>query len=242
MAEDNANGPNLVSMAQQFTGLPMGDLIGSPLMAAATANSQMGLAQVQFMLDLCFKKPGTVSADDKKTVTEGYEPVMIDMTLTRNYIVPPKPPEDNSQSTPLPSVTPIKTIISLPLLTIIPLNSLAVQTVDVNFEMEVKSSYSEEHTKNDKTNFKQDGTFETKINYFIGSTTIHGTVSHDRNIEISDKNHYQKSNSAKYTVAVHAGQLPLPEGVNVILKAYTQNISPIELKTTAETNKEAKND
>ena len=47
-------GPALASMAQQFSGLPMGDLIGAPLMAAADANHKMAMTQVKFMLDTCF--------------------------------------------------------------------------------------------------------------------------------------------------------------------------------------------
>ena len=41
--------------------------------------------------------------------------------------------------------------------------------------------------------------------------------------------HYEKSNSAKYTVNVHAGQLPVPKGVNTIIEAFTQAIQPIEM-------------
>ena len=47
---------NLLSMSQQFSGLPMESLIGGPLNAAAKANSAMALTQTMFMLDTCFKK------------------------------------------------------------------------------------------------------------------------------------------------------------------------------------------
>ena len=48
------SGPALVSMAQQFTGLPMRSLIGGPLTAAAQANSMMAVTQTKFMLNTCF--------------------------------------------------------------------------------------------------------------------------------------------------------------------------------------------
>lgn len=44
----------LVSMAQQFSGLPIKSLIGAPLIAAAEANSKMALTQTQFLLSTCF--------------------------------------------------------------------------------------------------------------------------------------------------------------------------------------------
>lgn len=223
MPDTTPSTPQLVSMAQQFTGLPMNDLIGVPLMASATANSQMAMTQVKFMLDLCFSQK-----QDTTTKTTSYEPIMIDMSMTRNIIVSPTEASGET-GTPSPSITPITTTISLPLLTIIPLNSLAVETVDVNFDMEVKSSYGEEHSESQKKDFKAASSFEAKIGYGIFSATIQGSVSYDSSSGNSAKSHYEKSNSAKYTVAVHAGQLPLPQGVNVIIQAYTNNISPIEL-------------
>ena len=47
---------NLLSLSQQFSGLPMESLIGGPLNAAAKANSAMALTQTMFMLDTCFSK------------------------------------------------------------------------------------------------------------------------------------------------------------------------------------------
>lgn len=43
------------SIAQQFTGLPMSDLIGGPLMAVSEANGNMAKKQTQFLFDTCFK-------------------------------------------------------------------------------------------------------------------------------------------------------------------------------------------
>lgn len=120
---------NLLSMAQQFSGLPMESLIGGPLNAAAKANSAMALSQTKFMLETCFQKDGT---DEQVS----YKPIMIQMTLTRGVITQK---EDGTVE-----IKPLSTQFDLPLLTIMPLNSLAVDTVTVDFEMEVKSSFSED--------------------------------------------------------------------------------------------------
>ena len=157
---------NLLSMSQQFSGLPMESLIGGPLNAAAKANSAMALTQTKF---------------------------------------------------------------TLPLLTILPINSLAVETVDINFEMEVKSSFSEDDNQAKESETTGEGSFETKIGWGLLSTTIKGSASYSSKDSSSHNTHYEKSNSAKYTVNVHAGQLPLPKGVNTIIEAFTQAIQPIEL-------------
>ena len=112
---------NLLSMSQQFSGLPMESLIGGPLNAAAKANSAMALTQTMFMLDTCFKKKN-ISGSGKPPVYN-YEPIMIDMVLTRSVITQGM---DTTKGIPQAS-----TKFTLPLLTILPINSLAVETVDI---------------------------------------------------------------------------------------------------------------
>src|SRR5476651_1598797 len=105
---------NLLSMAQEFSGLPMDALIGGPLNAAAKANAAMALTQTMFLLDTCFQKVhvGDTPADPKgspavtntdgtvtpeKPITDlipahdNYIPIMIVMSLTRGVITPGTP-------------------------------------------------------------------------------------------------------------------------------------------------------
>lgn len=203
----------LVSMAQQFSGLPMDSLIGGPLNAAAKANAAMALTQTSFMLDTCFSKKDN----------EGYKPIMISMILTRSVITEP---DDKTQP---PTITSFDTKFDLPMLTIIPLNSLAVQTVDINFEMEVKSSYAEDTSDAKSKELKGESSFEAKVGFGPFSATIKGSVSYDQKESSTHDTHYQKSNSAKYTVNVHAGQLPLPQGVTTIIDAFSKSIEPIQV-------------
>lgn len=214
MADSNTA---LVSMAQQFTGLPMNDLIGGPLNAAAKANAAMALTQTKFMLDTCFYPTQTSPPGTKG----GYTPIMINMKLTRG---------SSTQQTSPPSDKFTQNYINfdLPLLTIIPLNSLAVQTVDINFEMEVKSSYSEDQSKASEEKVSAGGSFSAKLGWGPLSVEVKGNASYDKSDSSNFSTHYEKSNSAKYTVNVTAGQLPLPKGVNTIIEAYTRAITPLE--------------
>lgn len=202
--------PGLLSMAQQFSGLPMKSLIGAPLNAAAEANAMMGKAQTQYLLSTCFEE-----------AAEGAprSPIMIIMEITRSVI--------KADGTPGASVT---TQMNLPILTILPLNSLAVDDVSVDFEMEVKSSFSNDKETSQESEVVAEAGFEAKIGYGCFSAEVHGSVKSTTKSASSDKSHYEKSNSAKYTVHVHAGQLPLPQGVTTIIDAYTKAIEPIILK------------
>ncbi|SHO58654.1 DUF2589 domain-containing protein [Vibrio quintilis] len=200
----------LASMAQQFSGLPMKSLIGAPLKAATDANGMMSRAQTQFLLSTCF---------DQKD--NNLEPIMISFNITRSILN-----QDGTDASP--STASVK--FTLPLLTIIPLNSLAVDDVKVHFEMEVKSSTStdNESSKEQETAAKADIT--AKYNAGLFSVEVHGSVSHNSKSTSSQKEHYEASNQAKYEVDVHAGQLPLPTGVTTIITAFTKNIDPIMLK------------
>jgi len=214
----------LVSMAQQFTGLPMEDLIGGPLNAAAKANASMALTQTRFLMETCFERVGT---EDKKSVS--YKPIMIEMSLERGVL---SMSTDASTGTVTPSIKTVTTKFNLPLLTVIPINSLGVNNVDVTFEMEVKSSYSESEKDESEKNVKSDGSFEAKLGWGILSVSIKGSASYSSRDSSTHDTHYEKSNSAKYTVNVHAGQLPVPRGVNTIIEAFTQAIQPIEMPSS----------
>ena len=287
----------LLSMSQQFSGLPMDSLIGGPLNAAASANGTMAANQVKFMLDTCFTKivvqaigkvdavpgtagtpavpatfdatsgaqltPGTPAVPGKMPIPEvpasseytNYQPIMINMSLTRQVITPvsttaSKVYQESMQQyyeivktggtipanfpvVPKADIQIITTAFNLPLLTIIPLNSLAVQTVNINFEMEVKSSYGEDHSNESSKSMAAEASFEAKINYGISSASVKGSASTKSEDKTSESSHYEKSNTAKYTVAVTAGQIPLPEGVKTIIDAFAGAIVPVTMPVPA---------
>ncbi len=209
------NNRALVSMAQQFSGLPIKSLISAPLLAGAEANAKMAITQTQFLLSTCFN----VTGDEK---SKDYDPIMINMTLTRSVIKPDGTAGD-----------PVKTRFDLPLLTIMPLNSLAVDDVTVKFDMEVKSSFSNDKETSSESESAAEGSFSAKVGYGCFSAEVSGSVSASSKNSSSEKSHYEKSNSAKYEINAHAGQLPLPEGVTTIIHAFSQCIAPIQLKDEA---------
>ena len=200
----------LVSMAQQFRGLPLKSLIAAPLSAATDANGRMARSQTQFMLSTCF---------DKDEGTGELTPIMITFKITRSVINP-----DGTAG------TPVEVQFELPLLTIIPLNSLAVDNVTVHFEMEVKSSLSKDNETSSEQETAAKADITAKYNAGLFSVEVHGSVSHTSKSTSSSKDHYEASNQAKYQIDVSAGQLPLPKGVTTIIDAFTQNVAPIQLK------------
>lgn len=214
----------ILSMGQQFSGLPMGALIGGPLEAAAKANQQMAMTQLQFMMITCF--------NEQKDKPGAYDPIMIEMTLERS-VIQPEGDDDGKDKPAGPSISTMTTSFKLPLLTIVPLNSLAVDDVKIDFEMEVKSSFAQNNSTDNKSSTAEKGSFSAGGNIGPFHVEVHGSVSHNSSSESKSDTHYSQSNSAKYSVSVHAGQLPLPQGVKTIIDAYAKNVSPVVLPAPA---------
>ena len=201
-------------MAQQFSGLPIKSLIAAPLDAATNANAMMARTQTQFMLSTCFEEDAN---------TGNLAPIMIKFTASRSVI--------DANGNVMPKTADIQ--FELPLLTIIPLNSLAVDDVKVHFEMEVKSSQSKDNETSSEQETAAKGSFKAKYNAGLFSVSVSGSVSSTSKNTSSSKEHYEASNQAKYEIDVHAGQLPLPKGVTTIIDTFTKNIAPIQLKEGA---------
>lgn len=176
-------------MAQQFSGLPMDSLIGGPLNAAANANAAMAITQTKFLLDTAFKKVVTGS-DQTQTTT--YEPIMITMGLTRGVITPGDP-EATDPVLKDTHITNVTTTFNLPNLTILPLNSLGVDSAEGTFEMEVKSSFSEDTSEKTENNIKASAEWEVKAGWGPVSVTIKGSASYDHNDSQTHNSHYDKS-------------------------------------------------
>jgi Protein of unknown function (DUF2589) len=208
----------LLSIAQQFTGLPIDTLIAGPLMAAVSANNAMAQSQVNFMLSTCFNKGSDTTSD-----TQLWEPIMIQMNLTRNLI------SSATASDSTPSVSNITTTIELPILTIIPLNSLAVDDVSVEFTMQVKSATSSDTSQTTASTTSGTASGTGSIGWGPFSLSMTASISYSSSSNSTASTHYEASNSASYDVKVHAGQLPLPLGVGLIIQAYAANITPIML-------------
>ena len=180
--------PDALSPASS-TSLDIQSLISAPLIAAATANSMMAREQAKFILDFCFSKNGS-----------NYKPVMIKMTMTNSSMEP-----SDTLGAP-PKLRTVTTAFNLPLLTIIPLNSLAVTKATVQFEMEMTNQVSE--------------TVETKSSSKSNAPKLMGRISYDSSERVnrSGSRDQKGSNSSSLKVNINAEQLPIPTGMATIIE------------------------
>ncbi|MBC9796774.1 DUF2589 domain-containing protein [Sinomicrobium weinanense] len=188
-----------------YRNLDIEEIISAPLIAATSANGMMAREQVRFLMDFCFNKEG-----------ENYKPVMIRTAIVNSIIEPGKEAGDKGV------IRRITTSFYLPLLTIIPINSLAVETTSVNFEIELTG----QTTKTDSNEGAKSGNPPATP----PRPRLLGKVSYDSKERSGQSDKYQNrsSNSSGLKVDIKAGQLPLPPGMTTLLDLYTKSIGPFE--------------
>lgn len=201
----------LVSMAQQFSGLPMDSLIGGPLQAVASAQQGLAMTQTQFILNTGFNQ----TKDKDGNIT--YTPITASIAMGQSQ---PVIAADGSVTTADSQLN-----VDFPIITMVPIPSLAVTSVDIAFDMEVKSSYTHETDCESSSKTQEQGSFDAKAGWGCFSVEVKGSVSHDSSQSNSDKQTYQKSNDAKYHVEVKAEQQPIPEGIKMLLKMFGDNMT-----------------
>lgn len=204
----------LVNMSSQFKGLPMGDLIGGPLTAACDSQIKLANATADFIKVVGFLPPDAGSAGDPNAVGG-----------TRTALFRFKRPVDN----PDPATREAQPIaeedveLEVPLLAIVKVPNLSISKVDINFEMEVKSSFSAKESSDYSASM--DAQLKVGWGVFSAKVNIQGSVaSHKENARSSD-------NSAKYTVSVLAEDTGMPEGLARVLDILQTAAAPRKVGT-----------
>ena len=198
----------IIDMASQFKGLPMGDLIGAPLTAACDAQVRLANATADFIKYIGFLPP-----------TDPKNPNGVGATRTAHFqfIRPVQDPND------LTKFVDQDVRLDVPLLAIVKVPALSISRVDITFDMEVKSSFASNESEDKKGSFSADasvgwGPFSLKVH-------VEGSVAtHKENTRSSD-------NSAKYHVEVHAEDTGMPEGLarvmDILQTAVVPKVTPL---------------
>jgi hypothetical protein len=199
----------LVNMSDQFKGLPMGELIGGPLSAACEAQVKLAQATADFIKVIGFLTPSS----DTDPYSGG----------TRTALFKFKRPVDNPAISPggPNSILEEEVELCVPLLAIVKIPNLSITTVDVSFDMEVKSSFTSKESTDASASLEASMSIGWGI--FSGSVKIQGSVAtHKENTRTSD-------NSAKYHVLVHAEDKGMPEGLARVLDILQTSCAPRQI-------------
>lgn len=191
----------LESMRNQFSGLPMQDLIGTPLKAACDAQVLLARSTYEFIRDVGFDGDKTRHAD---------------FSFNR-YVVTGKDAMGND------IMDQQKVALEVPVLAIVNVPSLMVDQVDITFDMEVRSSESSTET--------EDKSFAGKASASIGWGCFKASVEMSGSVASHKENSRKSDNSAKYHVEVHAADAGMPEGLSRVLDIIASNVAPKQVES-----------
>ena len=191
-----------MSVASQFSALPMSSLIGGPLQAAATAQGTLANITSDFINNVGLEKDknGDLNA---RTVNFKYQKPVKNTTTDKDGNTTDTWSKQNMD-------------LQVPLLTIVKAPNLQVKDVEINFNMEVKSSAAS--TNENAQNASVDASWKG----WGAKVSFHGSVS--------NKNTSQRSSdtSAKYEVKVSATDDGAPEGLMKVLDILGEAIQPAD--------------
>ena len=168
-------------------GLPFDNLIGGPLNACIQAQNDAAMTSINFINNVCLN-------EDKETGEKSA--VYVSFSFIQNGR---------------------KVVINVPLIAIVPIPYIAINSVDISFkatvngvESESSSTETEYESKGNKKSTRKSGLFRRK------TTTINSTFSTKRDSKSTQDSKF--SVEATIDVAVHAGQESMPAGMAKILE------------------------
>ena len=188
----------MADITSQFSGLPIEDLIVSPLVGMAKGQAQLNDVTWRYISEVAFVKDEKTGKTSARSLDVEMNRVMTD-------------PTDGKQSLQ-------KIYTQVPMLPLVPLPSLAITSADIEFTMEVKTS------EVDKSSTDTEASFQASASG--GFWGMKYSVSMAGKVATHKENTRSTDNSAKYNVKVHAEQLPATEGMLRLSDYLTQMLEP----------------
>ena len=182
------------NVTDKFKGLPMRELIAAPLIAAAEAQQELAATACNFYKQIAFD-------DDGKTAR------VLEFDIKR-------PIQQDGVMTTMPQS------VKAPFIGLVPIPSLLIDRVDVDFQMEVTDASNVKSTINAKV--------ETKVSgkSWLISAEISGKVTTAR------ENTRMTNQTAKYQIHVTASQQPQTEGLSKLMDIMASCIEPINTESS----------
>ena len=196
----------MAGIADQFAGLPIEELIVSPIIGMAKGQAKLNEVTWKYISEVAFVK------DEKTGVTSARS---LDVEMNR-VVTNGATGEQEIQ----------KLYNKVPMLPLVPLPALAITSADIEFSMEVKTSEASKETS------ASENSYEVSAGGKWWGMSFNAKVA--GKVATNKENTRSTDNSAKYNVKVHAEQLPPTEGMLKLSDYLTQMLEPSLIPLTEE--------
>ena len=195
----------MAGIADQFAGLPIEELIVSPIIGMAKGQAKLNEVTWKYISEVAF-----VTDKDGKTSARSLDVEM-------NRVVTDGATGEQT----------IQTLYSkVPMLPLVPLPSLAITSADIEFTMEVKTSEVDKSSTDTETS--------ASVSASGGFWGMKYSVSMAGKVATHKENTRSTDNSAKYEVNVHAEQLPPTEGMLKLSDMLNTLMDPVVVPNPAQ--------
>lgn len=178
-------------VGRNLRGLPIRELISAPLIAVCEAQQQLAYTALDYYKRIAYE-------EDEKTTR----------LLTFDLERPVETPGGIN-------VTKVK--VQAPFIGLVPIPSLLISNVNIDFQMEVTDA----NTKRETTSADLSTAVTSK--FFTNSVSIQGKVATSR------ENTRSTSQTAKYQVHVTASQQPQTEGLSKLMDIMASCVEPLSI-------------
>ena len=197
-----------------FVGLPIQDLICAPIIGAAKGQRALAQETLDFVNDLAFlPKP---NKDGSKNAN------IINVSLDRLT---------NSSTTG--EVAHVSQTIQMPVISLVNIPNFAMDTMEVDFEMEVKQHSSSTDISSKKKTTDSGVKVGVSASWGWGSANVQAHHNVSGTVSSSKNNTRSTDFSAKYHVNATAKQLPPAEGMARFTQILSSVIEPISTSSAA---------
>lgn len=200
-ANNNPNKDKVNNRTFAYREQSIDTLISAPLVATSKANAMMLIGQGRFLIENCFEKK-----------ENRYIPIMVNMVLQSGFINQEITEENQF------SVSKAELTFQVPLVCLLPLNSLAIEHVKLDFGLDITSIRRGTTRESRKA--------EGKIPGVLKETTIlNGRIATGKG---SRKQNHGYDNKSHLAFSIEIKAQPLPKGTQTLLDLYTGAIVPVD--------------
>lgn len=193
------------NVTDSFKGLPISELIAAPFIAACDAQLKLAQASYVYMTKIGFQT-------DKDGKTDFKNPNLIKFNLQR----PVETPDGIKTST---------VEVQAPFLGLVPIPSLLIDNINVNFQMEVTAATSD----TEKTS--KDASINADVNFKLGPFGK-GNIKMEGKLSSSRETTRSTNQTAKYQINVSASQQLQTEGLSKLMDILASCTAPLKVEVS----------
>lgn len=183
------------NVGKSFAGLPIAELIAAPLTAACDSQKRLAQSAFEFMTEIGYSDVASQT------------PRLLEFNLQR-------PVEG--------ALEPQNIKVQAPFLGLVPLPSLLIDDVQIDFQMEVTTTETSKDTSSSEVSTSANSSFKFGC-FASGSVSVNGKVSSSR------ENTRSTNQTAKYQVHVSARQQEPTEGLSKLMDIMAACVEPVKL-------------